>query len=173
MGANFPFCTSFRIVVSVTAMLSKIHFLILEPKERAFRFRQGENYREVFDIIRKKWVAWTMEEMVRQHIIHFLVEDWKISKSKFQIEGSIINAEKKFRFDIMITSHNNPCLLLECKSPEISIDSKAIDQLLNYQSLLKSRFIGWSNGQQTAIYDTQTISWISSWQILVEEITKK
>ena len=154
-------------------MLSKIHFLILEPKERAFRFRQGENYREVFDIIRKKWVAWTMEEMVRQHIIHFLVEDWKISKSKFQIEGSIINAEKKFRFDIMITSYNNPCLLLECKRPEISIDSKAIDQLLNYQSLLKSRFIGWSNGQQTAIYDTQSLSWISSWQILVEEISKK
>ena len=77
-------------------MLSKIHFLPLEPKERAFRFRQGENYREVFDIIRKKWVAWTKEEMVRQHIIHFLVEDWEIPKGKFQIEGSITNAEKQF-----------------------------------------------------------------------------
>ena len=154
-------------------MLSKIHFLPLEPKERAFRFRQGENYREVFDIIRKKWVAWTKEEMVRQHIVHLLVEDWKIPKSKFQIERSITNAEKQFRFDVMITSYHNPYLLLECKSPDISIDSKAIDQLLNYQSLIKSRFIGWSNGQLTAIYDTQTISWISSWQNLVEEIIKK
>ena len=154
-------------------MSRKIHFLPLEPKERAFRFRKNENYREVFDIIRKKWVVWTKEEMVRQHIVHLLVEDWKIPKSKFQIEGSITNAERKFRFDVLITSYEQPCLLLERKSPKVSINSTAIDQLLNYQSLLKSRFIGWSNGQQTAIYDTKTISWISSWQILVEEISKK
>ena len=154
-------------------MSRKIHFLPLEPKERAFRFRKNENYREVFDIIRKKWVVWTKEEMVRQHIVHLLVEDWKIPKSKFQIEGSITNAERKFRFDVLITSYEHPCLLLECKSPEISINANAIDQLLNYQSLLKSRFIGWSNGQQTAIYDTQTISWLASWQYLVEEILKK
>ena len=154
-------------------MNRKIHFLPLEPKERAFRFRTNENCREVFDIIRKKWVAWTKEEMVRQHIIHFLVEDWKIPKSKFQIEGSIKNAEKKFRFDILITSYEHPCLLLECKSPEISIDAMAKDQLLNYQSLIDSHFIGWSNGQYTAIYDIQTDSWILSWQYLVKEILKK
>ena len=154
-------------------MSRKIHFLPLEPKERAFRFRKNENYREVFDIIRKKWVIWTMEEMVRQHIIHFLVEDWNIPKGKFQIEGSIQNAEKQFRFDILITSFKYPCLLLECKNPEISINAKAIDQLLNYQSLIDSHFIGWSNGQQTAIYDTQKASWIESWHYLVEEILKK
>ena len=154
-------------------MSRKIHFLPLEPKERAFRFRKNENYRDVFDIIRKKWVVWTKEEMVRQHIVHFLVEDWKVQKSKFQIEGSIINHEKNFRFDILITSFENPCLLIECKSPDITIDSKAIEQLLNYQSLIKSRFIGWSNGQQTAIYDTKIASWVQSWQKLVEEITKK
>ena len=37
--------------------------------------------------------------------------------------------KSNFRFDVMITSYHNPYLLLECKSPEISIDSKAIDQL--------------------------------------------
>ena len=154
-------------------MSRKIHFLPLEPKERAFRFRKNENYREVFDIIRKKWVVWTKEEMVRQHIVHLLVEDWKIPKSKFQIEGSITNAERKFRFDVLITSYEHPCLLLECKSPEVSINANAIDQLLNYQSLIDSRFIGWSNGQQTAIYDTQRACWLASWQYLVEEILKK
>jgi len=154
-------------------MSRKIHFLPLEPKERAFRFRKNENYREVFDIIRKKWVPWTKEEMVRQHIIHLLVEDWKIPKSKFQIEGSITNAEKKFRFDILIAPSGTPQLLLECKSPEVSINATAIDQLLNYQSLIDSRFIGWSNGQQTAIYDTQRAAWLASWQHLVEEILKK
>ena len=154
-------------------MSRKIHFLPLEPKERAFRFRTNENCREVFDIIRKKWVAWTKEEMVRQHIIHLLVFDWKIPKSQFKIEGSITNAEKKFRFDILIAPSGIPQLLLECKSPEVSINASAIDQLLNYQSLIDSRFIGWSNGQQTAIYDTQTTTWVETWKHIVEEITKK
>lgn len=111
--------------------------------------------------------------MVRQHFIHFLVEDWKIPKTKFQVEGSIQNAGKQFRFDVLITSNGHPCLLLECKSPEVAINAKAIDQLLNYQSLVVSHFIGWSNGQQTAIYDTQKAAWIASWQHLVEEILKK
>ena len=154
-------------------MNRKIHFLPLEPKERAFRFRTNENYREVFDIIRKKWVAWTKEEMVRQHIIHLLVEDWKISKSKFQLEGSITNAEKKFRFDILITAYGTPQLLMECKSPEVMINSQAVDQLLNYQSLVGSRFVGWSNGQQTAVYDIQAMTWVATWTTLVKEITKK
>ena len=53
------------------------------------------------------------------------------------------------------------------------INSQAIDQLLNYQSLVDSRFMGWSNGLQTAVYDLQAMTWVAAWATLVEEISKK
>jgi hypothetical protein len=35
--------------------------------------RQREGVNEIFDIIRKKWLRFSPEEWVRQHMIHYLL----------------------------------------------------------------------------------------------------
>ncbi|UII24580.1 type I restriction enzyme HsdR N-terminal domain-containing protein [Fulvivirga maritima] len=40
-----------------------------------FNIRKNEGKVEIFDIVRKKYVALTPEEWVRQHFVHFLVNE--------------------------------------------------------------------------------------------------
>ncbi|MGB0260735.1 MAG: type I restriction enzyme HsdR N-terminal domain-containing protein, partial [Flavobacteriaceae bacterium] len=54
-----------------------------------FRIKNSEKGRQIFDVIRKKFVSLTPEEWVRQHVIHYLLYEKKAPKSW-------LNAEKQF-----------------------------------------------------------------------------
>ena len=43
----------------------------------SFRVKNSENKTTIFDVIRKKFIVLTPEEWVRQHVVHFLIEDRK------------------------------------------------------------------------------------------------
>ncbi len=51
-----------------------------------FKIKSTENKFAIFDIVRKKYVSLTPEEWVRQHIIHYLIEDKKYPISLIAIE---------------------------------------------------------------------------------------
>ena len=40
-----------------------------------FRIKSNENKLFIFDILRKKYVVLTPEEWVRQHFVHYLIEE--------------------------------------------------------------------------------------------------
>ena len=58
----------------------------------SFRIR-GESSREVWDIVRNKWVALTPEEFVRQHAIHFFIHDLNFPKGRIGIEAELFLTE--------------------------------------------------------------------------------
>ena len=60
----------------------------LNFKRYPFTFKNKENKRYIFDIIRKKEILLTPEEWVRQHCLRFLMEE-----KKYPI--GLINVEKK------------------------------------------------------------------------------
>ena len=111
------------------------------------RLKNKENKHFIFDIIRKKWFLLTPEEWVRQHCIHYLVYKKHYLKS-------FINVEKKFlvnginkRYDIVVFSKNADVLVLvECKSPKISINQDVFDQISKYNLTFKSKYLMVSNG---------------------------
>ena len=89
----------------------------LAYKNYTFEFKNTENKVRIIDIIRKKYVILTPEEWVRQHVIHFLIEEKKYPKSLIAVERVLkINRLQK-RFDIAVFHPNgNINLIVECKS---------------------------------------------------------
>ncbi len=101
----------------------------------------------IFDPLRKKNILLTNEEWVRQNIILFLKNDLEVPLSHIAVErGFTINNLKK-RFDIVVfDKYGNINVLIECKSPSVTLNQKSLDQLVIYNMELKSKYLMLSNG---------------------------
>lgn len=104
---------------------------------------------QIFDMIRRKYVALTPEEWVRQHIINCLTTTLNFPQSLLSVEKTIkVNALSK-RYDIVAYSNSaQPILLVECKAPDISISQKSFDQVFRYNLTLKVSHLIVTNGIQ-------------------------
>ncbi|WP_396164126.1 type I restriction enzyme HsdR N-terminal domain-containing protein [Flavobacterium sp.] len=113
----------------------------------SFRFKNSENKVAIFDEIRKKFILLTPEEWVRQHTLHYLVQDNKYPKSYINVEKLIkINTLNK-RYDIVVFQPNGSIfLLIECKAPEVAITQKTFDQIARYNLALKAKYLMVTNG---------------------------
>ena len=61
-----------------------------------FRVKSSENKVHIFDIVRKKFVALSPEEWVRQHVLHWLISDKKYPPSIISVEKQVeVNNLKK------------------------------------------------------------------------------
>jgi hypothetical protein len=107
--------------------------------------RESQNY--IFDIIRKKYLVLTPEEIVRQLMIHFLIKEKGYPKNKIRVEmGLQVNTLSK-RCDILIYDSNfDPLLLVECKSAKVKIDQKVFEQIATYNMTLKVPYLLVTNG---------------------------
>jgi len=103
----------------------------------------------VFGIIRKKYLILQPEEMVRQLLIHYLI-DYGYPKEKIQVErGLEVNGQYR-RFDIIVYDKAfAPYLLVECKAHTVRIDQKAFDQMALYNISVKAPYLMTCNGVQT------------------------
>ena len=112
-----------------------------------FRFKSSENKQQIFDIIRKKFVALQPEEWVRQHVIHFLSIDKKYPTSLINVEKTLsLNGLKK-RYDIVVFNTDGSIhILVECKSPKIIISQDVFDQIARYNLKLKAEYLMLTNG---------------------------
>lgn len=76
----------------------------------------------LFDPIRKKNVACTPEERVRQNAIQMLLHKIKVPKHLIEVEFSLsaFSKNSRERIDIIVHNYNalkTPWLLAECKAP--------------------------------------------------------
>jgi hypothetical protein len=112
-----------------------------------FRFKNSENKVLIFDIIRKKFVVLQPEEWVRQHCIHYLINDKKYPKSLINVEKELkVNGLKK-RYDVVVFKPNgNIQLIIECKAPSIAITQTTFDQIARYNLTLNADFLMVTNG---------------------------
>lgn len=123
-------------------LLPKLNF-----PEYQFSARQTNGKVEIFDIVRKKYVALTPEEWVRQNVVHYLHQSLEYPLELIQVEGSIIFNSMPKRCDIIV--YNNavkPLLLVECKKPEVRLQQKTFDQALIYNMVLDVPYILITNG---------------------------
>ncbi len=107
-----------------------------------------ENQKKIFDVFRRKWVAFTPEEYVRQSLAHFLVNYKSYPKELIAVEYSFsLSTGKKFRADIVVFDKEfRPVLLVECKSPSVKISESVLKQLTIYNSHIKSKNVMVTNG---------------------------
>ena len=112
-----------------------------------FKIKSNENKYVIFDIIRKKYVHLTPEEWVRQHIIHFLIEEKKYPISLINVEKKVLVNGTIKRTDILIFNSNGvPQLIVECIAPQVTITQEAFDQIARYNLSLKATYLMVTNG---------------------------
>lgn len=102
----------------------------------------GKN--EIYDIVRKKYVALTPEEWVRQHVLHQLIKNG-FAAGRMSIEKTLPNSKK--RYDIIYyNQEGTPEILVECKAPSVAITQKTINQVAGYITLQNVGKIILTNG---------------------------
>ena len=103
----------------------------------------------IFDVIRKKFVALTPEEWVRQHFIHLLL-DLKYPAALMAVEKLVLVNNLRQRADLVVYNRKGEAaLIVECKAPEIELCNKTIQQAARYNIQLDVPFIIVTNGMAT------------------------
>ena len=105
--------------------------------------------RYIFDFLRRKYVALTPEEWVRQHFVHDLVEHKGYPKGLLANEIELKIGEKRLRCDTLLYAQvTHPRMIIEYKAPTIQLQQKTFDQISAYNLLLKVDYLVVSNGLQ-------------------------
>ena len=113
----------------------------------SFRFKNSENKISIFDTIRKKFVVLQPEEWVRQHCIQYLMDVKGYPKLLINIEKELTVNSLKKRYDIVIFNPDGSIhLIVECKSPIITINQKTFDQIAQYNLVLNASYLMITNG---------------------------
>ena len=108
--------------------------------------RNGERL-TIFDFLRRRHVALTPEEWVRQHFVHFLVEHKGYPKGLLANEVELSVGEKNLRCDsILYDPSLKPRMIVEYKAPSVVVTQKVFQQIATYNLLLHVDYLIVSNG---------------------------
>lgn len=105
---------------------------------------------EIYDPLRRKMVARTPEEEVRQAVIAWLRDEKGIPETRMESEWGFTYNRRRYRADVVAFDRNlQPVLLVECKAPGVKIDEKVIEQVVRYTRVLPVRHVVITNGTVT------------------------
>lgn len=103
----------------------------------------------ILDTQRKKFVALTPEEWVRQHFVHYLTDYLGYPTTLLANEISLKIGEKQLRCDsVLFNSQGTARMIVEYKAPNISITQKVFNQIASYNLLLHVDYLVVSNGKE-------------------------
>lgn len=110
------------------------------------------------DPLRRREVARTPEEEVRQWFIGVLRDGMHIPASLMRSEVSLtFDNGKPWRADIVVYDRAaRPLLVVECKRPDVALDQEVVDQALRYHRVLDVRYIVITNGGKTFMFARDT-----------------
>lgn len=101
----------------------------------------------IYDPLRRKEVALTPEEEVRQKMIVWLNVRLGFSLNLMMSEYSFKYNGLQYRADIVVFDKNREIkLLVECKAPSVEIDREVIEQGIRYNRSLNVKYILFTNG---------------------------
>ncbi len=116
------------------------------PKANLKLSKKGENL-FVWCVSRKKTLLLTPEEWVRQHVIHYLVNDKNIPLGLLISEYSIKVNKLSRRCDIVVIGKDKqPKLIVECKATDVAINQKTFQQIAQYNFQLNVDYLMLTNG---------------------------
>jgi len=121
--------------------------MVLNLPQYSFRIREKLEKKLIFDNFRRRWVALTPEEWVRQNFVRYLTEEKHFPASLVAIERSLKINQRDFRTDIVLFSKTgNPLVVVECKAPEVKISQLVFDQIARYNLDLRVSYLIVTNG---------------------------
>ena len=87
----------------------------------------------IWDRLRKRWVALTPEEWVRQHFVEWLITDKQFPAALMGNEVSLTQNGIARRCDTVVGDRTGqPLVIIEYKAPSINVTQKTFDQIVRY-----------------------------------------
>ena len=112
-----------------------------------FKYRKEGGMVKVLDVYRKRFVALTPEEEVRQRFASYLVEEKGFPAALVMTEYSLKLNTMSRRCDILVHKPaGSPAVLVECKAPEVKISQAVFDQVARYNQVFKVKYLMVTNG---------------------------
>jgi len=141
-------CVFARLFVPLRSEREKdMQQLNLPPCDLRLRVTGGRQ--QVFDVLRRRYVALTPEEWVRQHFVHFLTAQKGYPQGLLCNEVELRVGEKRLRCDTLLYNRElQPQMIVEYKAPEVVITQRVFDQIAAYDMLLRVDYLVVSNGMQ-------------------------
>ena len=104
----------------------------------------------IWDPLRKKEVALTPEEKVRQWFISVLAQQMEVPAHMMMSEVGFKLGGKQFRADLVVYDRQaKPLAVVECKRPEVELDQEVLEQAIRYNMVLNVSYMIITNGRQT------------------------
>lgn len=108
----------------------------------------------VFDNIRRMYVVLTPEEWVRRHLVDYLITHCHAPQLSIVEEYPVNINSTAQRADVVVMDNNaHPLALVECKAPDVKIDSAVFEQATRYNAVVKARYIILTNGMEHYCYE--------------------
>ena len=115
----------------------------------------------VWDPLRRKEVALTPEERVRQWFITVLRDELGVPPYEMMSEATLSYGGKAWRADIVVYRRNmSPAMVVECKRPDVELTREVLEQALRYNLVLDVNWIVITNGKKTLVFARDLISFI-------------
>lgn len=107
----------------------------------------------VWDPLRRKEVALTPEERVRQWFIAVLRDELGVPPYEMMSEATLSYGGKAWRADIVVYRRNmTPAMVVECKRPDVELTREVLEQALRYNLVLDVNWIVITNGRKTLVF---------------------
>jgi hypothetical protein len=126
-----------------------LHRYPLNLPEFEFAYQTVGETRMIFDPVRRKYVALTPEEWVRQHFVQYLLQDRGYPAPLLAVEVGFSYQHMPRRADVVVYGRaGRPLLVAECKAPDVSLSQRAFDQIARYNVVLGASCLAVTNGRQ-------------------------
>ena len=121
-----------------------------------FKTEEREGRTLVFDPLRKRFVALTPEEEVRQQVLRLLVETLKVPSGLVAVEYSVkVNGLDKRADVVVFGTDGRPLMIVECKASSVMLTQAVLEQAVRYHSALKPKFLLLTNGTATYCFKAE------------------
>jgi type I site-specific restriction-modification system R (restriction) subunit len=124
-----------------------------------FKTQAQEGRTQVFDPLRRRFVALTPEEEVRQKTLYLLVEHLGVPAGLLAVEYSVkVNGLDKRADAVVFGNEGRPLMIVECKAPSVTLTDAVLEQALRYHSVLQPQYLLLTNGMVSYCYKAEGAS---------------
>lgn len=114
---------------------------------------QRDGKLQVWDILRQRFVRLTPEEWVRQHFVHYMINELGYPSSLLMNEVSLMVEGLSRRSDSVLYDRQlRPIMLIEYKAPSIPLGPKVLEQIVRYNYTMRVPYLILSNGLEHQAY---------------------
>jgi len=113
------------------------------------KLRREDGMTKIYDRLRRRYVALTPEEWVRQNFVNFLIQVLAFRPALMGNEITLkLNGMTRRCDTVVYDPHSRPLMIVEYKRPAVAITQKVFNQISRYDSVLRVPWLVVSNGLQ-------------------------